>query len=299
MDKRHNKTRRALTVALLAATLVSGTAYACYYCYTGTIVVKKFYDKNGNGVKNTGEPYIAGWPMTLGSASLGAIETKNTNASGFASFPNLAAGNDYTMTEGTPIETNWHQSAPRVNGIVVNPLTGIHVTAGYTKVVKFGNYCKKPSGGKTPGFWSNQNGQAKMLDGSPPSLLPELALLTSLNLVDADGDAFDPVDYASFRTWLLDSEATNMAYKLSSHVAAMALNIEAGFVNGSSFYAPFGGTINQLMTAANTSLGNFPYTPTGHPQRSAQEQLKNALDALNNGALVIPPSPCRRTFEPY
>jgi len=36
-----SKTRRTLTVALLAATLVSGTAFACYTCYPGKLVVKK------------------------------------------------------------------------------------------------------------------------------------------------------------------------------------------------------------------------------------------------------------------
>ena len=45
-----------------------------------------------------------------------------------------------------------------------------------------------------------------------------------------------------------------MAYKLSSHLAAMRLNVEAGFVNGNRIYAPFGGTVNQLMALANNSL---------------------------------------------
>ena len=288
-----SKTRRTLTVALLAATLVSGTAFACYTCYPGKLVVKKFYDKNANGVLDAGESLISGWPMTLDP---GAI-TQNT-VSGVAIFDGLAPGS-YSVTEGTPLQTNWFQSAPRVNGVVVNPLTGIHVYAGQTKVVKFGNYCKKPSGGKTPGFWSNQNGEARMLDGSPPSLLPELNLLASLNLVDANGNAFDPVDYPSFRTWLLAADATNMAYKLSSHLAAMQLNVEAGLVNGNSFYIPYGGTINSLIAAANTSLGLYPYTPAGHAQRANQEQLKNFLDALNNGANIVSASPCARTFSTY
>ena len=136
-----SKTRRTLTVALLAATLVSGTAFACYTCYPGKLVVKKFYDKNANGVLDAGESLISGWPMTLDP---GAI-TKNT-VSGVAVFDGLSPGS-YSVTEGTPVQTNWFQSAPRVNGVVVNPLTGIHVYAGQTKVVKFGNYCKKPSGG--------------------------------------------------------------------------------------------------------------------------------------------------------
>ena len=65
-------------------------------------------------------------------------------------------------------------------------------------------------------------------------------------------------------------------------------------------YIPFGGTINSLIAAADAALAADPYTPTGDPNRATQEQLKNALDALNNGALVVPSSPCRRSFPaPY
>lgn len=295
--RRNNTPRRVLTVALLAATLVSGTAFACL-CTKGTIIVRKFYDANANGIQEITEVRLSNWPMTLGSASLGTLGTLLTDAFGYAQFSQIPAGSNYWVREGTPNESNWVQTAPRVNGVPVNPVTGISVAAGHTTHVAFGNYCTKPGGGKTPGFWSNQNGQARMMDGSPASLLPELNQLAALNLVNANGSAFNPVDYPSFRTWLLGSTATNMAYKLSSHVAAMHLNIEAGFVNPNRVYAPFGGTINQLMNAANTSLGAFPYTPTGHPQRANQETLKNYLDALNNGAPVVSPTPCTRTF-PY
>lgn len=298
MDIRINTPRRVLTVALLAATLVSGTAAACL-CTKGTIIVRKFYDANANGIQESTEVRLANWPMTLGSSALGTLGTLLTDSFGYAQFSQIPAGSGYWVREATPLGGNWVQTAPRVNGVPVNPVTGITVTAGHTKHVAFGNYCTKPSGGRTPGFWSNRNGQARMMDGTPASLLPELNQLAALNLVNANGSAFNPVDYPSFRTWLLGSTATNMAYKLSSHVAAMHLNIEAGFVNPNRLYAPFGGTINQLMNAANTSLGAWPYTPTGHAQRAYQESLKNHLDALNNGAGVVSPTPCSRTFAPY
>ena len=295
MDIRKTPARRAITVALLAATLVSGTAFACL-CTTGTILVKKFYDANANGIHDPTEVRLPGWPMTLGSASLGALGTLNTDAFGYAQFSNIPVGSDYTMTEATPVEGNWVQSAPTLNGAPVNPITGIQVHPGSVAQLTFGNYCTKPGGGKTPGFWSNKNGEATMMDGTPASLLPELNLLAGLNLVDAGGNAFNPVDYPTFRTWLLGSEATNMAYRLSSHLAAMSLNIEAGFVNGNRIYAPFGGTVNQLMTLADNSLASDPFTPTGHPERAYQEQLKDYLDALNNGAPLVYPHACARTF---
>ena len=298
MEVRNTRPRRALKIALLATALVSGTAFACL-CTTGTIIARKFYDANANGIQESTEVRLSNWPMTLGSASLGTLGTLNTDSFGYAQFSFVQTGTDYWVQEGTPNESNWHQTAPSVNGVPVNPVTGIKVYVGKTTHVAFGNYCTKPSGGRTPGFWSNKNGYARMLDGTPPSVLPELNILVALNLVNHDGSAFDPVSHPQFATWLLDSNATNMANKLSSHLAAMRLNVEAGFVNGNRIYAPFGGTINALIAAANASLGANPYTPTGHPQRAYQETLKNYLDALNNGAPVVSPTPCSRTFAPY
>ena len=282
----------SLRVALLTAMLVSGSAYAA--CQCGTVIVKKFYDANANGIHDANEPRLANWKMTLTSASRAVNSTKFTDAYGYASWGTLAAS-DYAMQEGTPLQTNWVQTAPRDGaGKPINPLTGIVVTGGHTTQLSFGNYCTKASGGRTPGFWSNPNGLATMMDGGTAG--PELALLSSLNLKGANGLDFNPTSHAQFRTWLLASNGTNMAYRLSSHLAAMRLNVEAGFVNGNRIYAPFGGTINELMALANQSLAANPLTLTGHPERAYQERLKDYLDRLNNGAAVVSPTPCAYSF---
>jgi hypothetical protein len=41
------------------------------------------------------------------------------------------------------------------------------------------------------------------------------------------------------------------------------------------------------------------YTPDGDPNRATQEQLKNWLDQLNNGALIVSATPCKRSFYTY
>ncbi len=294
MDMKLPQSRLAKAIVLSTA-LLAGAVYADCLCH-GTVTVKKFYDANANGVHDPGEPRLAGWNMTLESASKLYSSTKPTNAYGYASFGSLLPANDYSMREATPLQTNWVQSSPHdAQGNPINPQTGIHVVAGTTAQLSFGNYCTKPSGGRTPGYWSNKNGLNTLMDGG--SLAPEFTLLSNLNLRDVNGLDFNPTNYPQFRAWLLASTATNMAYKLSSHLAAMQLNVEAGFVDGNRIYAPFGGSVNQLMALANNSLLSDPLTHPGNPERAYQEQLKNWLDALNNEAPVVSPVPCTYSFN--
>lgn len=300
MDAKRKSPRHAVaTVVLLSSCLVAGTGMATDVtttpCNCSTIKVNKFYDANANGLHDPGEPGLSGWKMTLESVSKSFNSTKYTGGVGNAAW-GVKAGNDYSLREGTPNQTNWVQSSPvDGNGDPINPQTGIVALAGQTTWVKFGNYCKVGSHGRTPGFWSNKNGASRM--GDDGSLQPELNLLGGLNLVDANGAAFDPASHAEFKAWLLDSEAVNMAYKLSSHLAAMALNVESGLVNGNATFLPFDGTINELMALANQSLADNPQTFIGHPERDYQEQLKDYLDALNNNAAIVSPRPCKRSFE--
>lgn len=209
----------------------------------------------------------------------------------------------YSVSEFSPIENNWVHTTAQT-------FTGIAVPAGGTVAVAFGNVCIGAGGGLTPGFWSNKNGEKAMNDGG--TLAPELALLSSLNLRNLAGANFDPTTYPSFRTWLLDSTAVNMAWKLSSHLAAMSLNVEAGFVGGGKLvYAPqlipfplsgvnaLGFTsIGNLLTASNNELGLHGNTPSGNPFRAYQEALKNALDNANNNLNFVQPHPCPFTFAP-
>lgn len=273
--------------AVLAGALVVGIASATVL-YPGCLVVKKFYDANANGIRDTGEPWLSGWRITLTTPSSSTF-VKNTTAT----WTGLAPGSGYLVLEAAPIETNWVQTAPRVNGAVVNPVN-VTILSGQTTTVKFGNYCKKGSGGRTPGYWGNNNGFNRMMDGG--ELTSELGLLSSLNLVDGNGVAFDPATYPSFETWLASANAVNMSYQLSRHLAAMTLNVESGLVNGDSFFLPCNCTVNELMEDANLALGTDGFTPSGDPNRATQETLKNWLDQLNNGALVVSATPCRRTF---
>ena len=91
-----------------------------------------------------------------------------------------------------------------------------------------------------------------------------------------------------------------MAYMLSVQMAAMQLNVHNGFVNGDGYYVPAGMSVNQLLVAANNSLALYPMTRSDNDpfgQRAAQEQLKDWLDELNNGAGLLSPTPCAFSFS--
>ncbi|WP_189453318.1 hypothetical protein [Cognatilysobacter bugurensis] len=293
--KTSSSLRRIAISAAIVAGLTAGIGFATEPTSCNLKVVK-FYDKNANGLYDAGDRVIVGWPMTLGRAGSEARSTQLTNSSGQARWSLLPAGGGYWVGEAMPVESNWVQSAPvDADGNPVNPVTDVTLIAGRSKVIKFGNYCLAPSGGRTPGFWSNKNGRARLLD-ELDGAEEELALLRDLNLVDGNGLPFDPTTAEEVQAWINKTNATNMAAKLSSHLAAMVLNREAGFVNGTRTYLPFGGTINELIALANESLARDQFTPTGDEERAIQEQLKDHLDALNNGANAVAAKPCKRTF---
>jgi hypothetical protein len=261
--------------------------------HTGQITACKFYDFNADG-EFDGEQSLSGWPMTISPLD-GAPEaaTQFTNSSdGCVTWTNLNASLTYTVTEGTPTQTNWFASTP----------TSVSdLSVGDTPL--FGNYCTVPSGGKTLGFWSNKNGQA-LITGA------QLCALNALNLKDAGGSDFNPVAGCSspsssqtsvgktaLKNWLLSANATNMAYMLSAQLTAMKLSLLNGLVDGNSFDLCSDKTVHDLVTAANTALGADGYTPAGdEPNRSTQEDLKNCLDALNNNGPVVPTTPCTYSF---
>jgi hypothetical protein len=261
------------------------------------IVACKFFDSNADSIWDSIDRALPNWPMTLGTLDpdgLGGFifnpigSPQLTDANGCTIFANLEVGT-YAVQEGTPTQTNWYQSAPKdSNGDVVNPAGGLVVAAGQTTEVDFGNYCLVPSGGLTLGFWSNKNGQALITAA-------DLTFLDGLNLRNANGSNFDPTSKTQLRSWLLNATATNMAYMLSAQLAAMELNVRHGFVDGAAFYIPYGGTINDLIFEANQAL-TTGLTLAGSPARSYQETLKNYLDQLNNGAPVIPTTPCAYSF---
>lgn len=277
------------TEVTCTATDAAGNETTCSFnvtvkdCTVGSICGKKFYDANANGRDDDGQA-VAGWKVVL---SGDADAVTYTNARGEYCFENLGPGT-YTVTEIAP-NASWLATTETSCTFTISCE---NLSNDFT--CNFGNLCLDGGGGRTLGFWSNKNGQAQMNDGGTAA--PELALLSGLCLRNAAGAHFDPADYSSFRTWILNATAVNMAYMLSAQLAAMQLNVEAGFVNAASLvYAPGCGnfiSIADLIAAANAALCDDGFTPAGDPNRAWQECLKNALDRANNNLNFVQSRPC-------
>lgn len=252
----------------------------------GSIAGKKFYDANTDGVFDAStEVVIPGWRIELYDGSGALVGIAETTASGAYKFDVLDPGT-YVVKEVMPCD-KWVNTTPLSYTVVVEE--GQEVTG-----VDFGNVCLGDGGGKTIGFWSNKNGYAQMNDGNDKGA-SELQLLGSLNLYEFDGS-----DYKAFRSWLLNANATYMAYMLSAQLAAMTLNVEAGFVDPNALvYAPGSNSANaagfvsisDLVTEANEALGN------PDADRDYLELLKDALDAGNNNLNFVQSAPCSFTYS--
>ncbi len=100
----------------------------------GKIRAIKYEDTNGNGKRDSGEPRLNGWEMTLtdehGATTVG---TTGDNGNGKVIFDNLAVGT-YTVCE--TMQAGWTSTEPH-NGSLCRT---INVKAGTSRVAKFGNY---------------------------------------------------------------------------------------------------------------------------------------------------------------
>jgi len=251
----------------------------------GGLSACKYYDFNTNGVQDGPvEINLPSWPMTITplDGGLPAVGTQITDATGCVTWSHLDPSlSPYSITEGIPIQANWFQSNGTSQDVTVLP--------NQIASVSFGNYCKRPSGGLTIGFWSNKNGQALISAG-------DLTALQALCLRNADGSDFNPTTAAQVKSFLLSANAVNMANMLSAQLTAMTLNIRHGFVDSTSFDFCSGGTIGQLVTDAGAALCADGSTPAGDPNRATQESAKSCIDQLNNGAPVVPATPCTYSF---
>lgn len=242
-----------------------------------------FYDSNANGERDAGEPVLSGIRVELW---VGEDRATYTLTGSTYSFYNVWG--EYTVKVG--LAENWASTTPQAVTLTVKQGETVISDFGVVRVGCYG-------GGHTVGFWSSKNGEEKIKD-NPGGEFTELSLLAGFNLRTRDGYFFEPRSYSELRNWLLSADATNMAYMLSTKLAAMFLNVEAGFVKPDApVYAPGVKTgtdfltISELINEANHQLGLDGYTPSGDPNRAYQELISMALDAANNNLNFVCTTP--------
>jgi hypothetical protein len=262
--------------------------------------IKKFYDTNGNGLQDPGEPDVIGWKVHITYGSGITAVDEDTFTSAVYSIP---VGETVTVWEYQSIVGTWYTSTGTAPFVFEMPEEGDTVT--------FGNFAVGGvTNGHTIGFWSNKNGNALMT-------LAAFTGLNGLNLRTANGSDKDfneatlPNKIKAYNSWVLSATATNMAYMLSAQLSAMYLNTTlfglnpntvifvpstdttgAGaaigqtlFNNGAVINPVSGGwtiTVADLMAAANTSLGANSNTTAAGPARTYQDCLKTLIDQMNN-----------------
>ena len=255
----------------------------------GQICATKFYDANGNGVQDNGEPGIPGWKIVLD----GHTATPGyTGANGTVCF-NVAVG-PHTVVEVLP-PGNWVSST---GTSCTKTIDADHCSASCT----FGNYCRLTPGGLTIGFWSNKNGQAL-------ETAADFTGLTNFCLRNADGSDRDftstlAQNKKDYNSWVLSANASNMANMLSAQLSATYLNVQHGvtnpsvFVDGTRTVADEITYANSLLCGASPCVGYNGNSTAAGPCRTEQERVKNILDKINNGGSFVQPTPCPFT-TPY
>jgi hypothetical protein len=271
-----------------------------------TLHVRKYYDANANGVKDSGEPLLTGWKFRI---------QDDIDLIRFTPVDLIVDPDIYAVTEFLPLEPNWINTDP---GGTAPFLKTVTLNNGDEKTLYFGNVCLGPGGGLTLGFWSNKNGLSLINQA-------DLCYLSGLCLRNANGSNFDPLAASycpgsasnsvinnaksALSNWLLSATATNMANMLSAQLTAMELNVRKGKVSSTAIiYAPgtvAGGasgfaTVRAILAEAEAELCAHPDTTTGGVNgsfRSYQEALKNALDKANNNLNFVQGTPCPFSFE--
>ncbi|MBL8754054.1 MAG: carboxypeptidase regulatory-like domain-containing protein [Planctomycetes bacterium] len=230
-----------------------------------------FLDSDRDGVRDAGEGGLANWSvqLTTGTTSVNAV----TDSTGAYTFPNVAAG-EYTVqvtVPGTHVATN-----ATSHSIEVCECADVQVLA-------FGAALQcLPCNARTIGYWRNCHGLQKVVQYN---ILPTLP---ALGIVNQCGQRVAPGSTHSFRCWIQNANAWNMAYMLSAQLTAMHCNVMVGFVHPNCVIKdPCLGTmtIAQLMQQSVASLLAHPYTPPCSAARAQQTLLKNALDRANNNRI--------------
>lgn len=227
-----------------------------------------FHDADRDGVRDAGEAPAANWQVRLVTGT--SSQTANADVLGNYRFLDVPAG----AYEVELVLQPGH-IATTAGAVAVDVLGCADVPVASFGVAPMILACD----GHTIGYWRNHHGLQRV---HQLGILPTLPALHLRNLF---GCPVSPGNLLHFKLYLQCANSINMAYMLSAQLVAMHCNVMAGFVDPNCVVDdPQLGqmTVAQLMQQAIVSLTQHGLTLPWHPQRVAQQRLKNALDRANN-----------------
>lgn len=187
---------------------------------TTSLCATAFYDANANGWKDFDEVPMEGVSFTLAGQG-----TQVTGSDGKTCFGNLEPGL-YTLQEIVP--PGYLPTNPALQTVDLN----------YPQTLNFGMVCLGGAGAENIAFWMNKKGRDAFYNLASWQLEYILSYLRYLNLRNADGSDFDPLNFEELQTWLQRANAKNMAYKLSAQLAVLYLNTEIFMLGNRMLHTP-------------------------------------------------------------
>lgn len=225
----------------------------------------------------------ASWTQ-VGSGVLPASTTTGptTNTGSFSYSPTDCGSYTFRVIAVHEVSPTQHVSISKDSNSVTLTTDTSSCTGGPTGQ---GGDCNQLTGALTLGYYSNKNGQRTITTSGAAN---DLAMLTGLNLVDANGNPFDPTSAAALKTWLLNATAQNMSYMLSAQLATLELNIAHNVVTaGDQVCEANNETIGDIANDANTYLSTNTFVLGGNPERPAGDSLETLIDEINNNLVSV------------
>jgi titin len=231
--------------------------------------------------------------------------TGSVNGTGFTGTINYTTANGDIIT--VTLSTAATASSPVGQYAITATLSGANAGAyvidpstsrsGTMYVVSIGADPTSTTGAKSVVFWDNK-GNRKLITAA------DLSSLDALNLVNQGGADFDPKAVAQLQAWLSTSPNATTAYQLAVQLAAMDLNVLAGYVHATDLVfagalLPYAGVdaiggltsggfidVQNLLNDANNVLGLVnPGASSGSDPNTAYEAaLAQVLQAANGNS---------------
>jgi hypothetical protein len=187
---------------------VSGETHEVVYGNVGLGQIKacKFYDRNGNGIADDGEPGIEGWKMQLDRLddSGAVIETtvQTTGSDGCTTFGDLLPGT-YVVSELMPAGGGWIATGDTSQQFTIESTLDGSTVSGGSFEVTFTNYCEGTADFGTKGYWHNKNGLSELTEADRDYVNGLAPYSSASSYFDAGDEPFDgyfadgtPVDAA-------------------------------------------------------------------------------------------------------